>query len=69
MSYQIYLLSRRLTLRSGGSYRRGKLLSGDMDLLITYPHQEGREKGILQRLLYRLQAKGGSASAADLAPS
>ncbi|ORY74034.1 hypothetical protein BCR35DRAFT_306809, partial [Leucosporidium creatinivorum] len=41
-----------------GGYRRGKTHSSDIDLLCTYPHEEGKEKGILSRLLYRLLAKG-----------
>lgn len=40
------------------SYRRGKCHSGDVDILITYPHEEGKEKGILTRLLARLLEKG-----------
>lgn len=42
-----------------GGYRRGKVLSNDIDLLITYPHSEdGYEKGVLEDLLRRLQSKG-----------
>lgn len=39
-------------------YRRGKQLSNDIDLIITYPHQEGKERGVLKKLLRRLQQKG-----------
>ncbi|GAA6028582.1 hypothetical protein JCM8097_007293 [Rhodosporidiobolus ruineniae] len=42
----------------GGGYRRGKVMSNDVDLLITYPHQDGKEKGILKRLCHRLEKKG-----------
>ncbi|GAA5993476.1 hypothetical protein JCM11641_002670 [Rhodosporidiobolus odoratus] len=41
-----------------GGYRRGKLESNDVDLLITYPHQDGKERGILRKLCRRLEAKG-----------
>ncbi|GAA5920466.1 hypothetical protein JCM1841_003494 [Sporobolomyces salmonicolor] len=41
-----------------GGYRRGKRDSNDVDLLITYPHQDGKERGILRRLCHRLKAKG-----------
>ncbi|GAA5919160.1 hypothetical protein JCM5296_004095 [Sporobolomyces johnsonii] len=41
-----------------GGYRRGKRQSNDVDLLITYPHQDGKERGVLRRLLHRLTAKG-----------
>ncbi|GAA6024604.1 hypothetical protein JCM10207_001018 [Rhodosporidiobolus poonsookiae] len=41
-----------------GGYRRGKLQSNDVDILITYPHQDGKERGILRRLCHRLEAKG-----------
>ncbi|CEQ41545.1 SPOSA6832_03302, partial [Sporobolomyces salmonicolor] len=40
-----------------GGYRRGKRDSNDVDLLITYPHQDGKERGILRRLCHRLKAK------------
>ncbi|GAA5824972.1 hypothetical protein JCM11251_006046 [Rhodosporidiobolus azoricus] len=41
-----------------GGYRRGKLQSNDVDLLITYPHQDGKERGILRKLCRCLEAKG-----------
>ncbi|GJN90271.1 hypothetical protein Rhopal_003272-T1 [Rhodotorula paludigena] len=41
-----------------GGYRRGKLHSNDVDLLITYPHEDGKERGMLRRLCHRLQVKG-----------
>ncbi|GAA5958857.1 hypothetical protein JCM3765_000759 [Sporobolomyces pararoseus] len=41
-----------------GGYRRGKPFSNDVDLLITYPHQEGYERGLLTELLQRLDSKG-----------
>ncbi|KAK4700372.1 hypothetical protein P7C70_g5875, partial [Phenoliferia sp. Uapishka_3] len=41
-----------------GGYRRGKTASNDVDLIITYPHEDGKERGVLKRLLERLLAKG-----------
>ncbi|KAL8280347.1 hypothetical protein RQP46_007264 [Phenoliferia psychrophenolica] len=41
-----------------GGYRRGKTESNDVDLLITYPWEDGKERGVLARLLDRLLAKG-----------
>ncbi|GAA5907550.1 type-X family DNA polymerase [Sporobolomyces salmoneus] len=41
-----------------GGYRRGKTMSNDVDVLITYPHQDGKERGILRKLVLRLEAKG-----------
>ncbi|GAA5979099.1 hypothetical protein JCM5350_007065 [Sporobolomyces pararoseus] len=41
-----------------GGYRRGKPFSNDVDLLITYPHQDGYERGLLSELLERLDSKG-----------
>ncbi|KAM0786393.1 hypothetical protein ACM66B_001860 [Microbotryomycetes sp. NB124-2] len=41
-----------------GGYRRGKTRSNDIDLLITYPHQTGKEKFVLRRLVHRLKEKG-----------
>ncbi|GAA5960812.1 hypothetical protein JCM3765_000826 [Sporobolomyces pararoseus] len=41
-----------------GGYRRGKTMSNDVDILITYPHQDGRERGVLRKLVRRLEAKG-----------
>ncbi|GAA6035697.1 hypothetical protein JCM8097_004976 [Rhodosporidiobolus ruineniae] len=41
-----------------GGYRRGKEFSNDVDILITYPHKEGEEKGVLDKLIERLRAKG-----------
>ncbi|POY75321.1 hypothetical protein BMF94_1692, partial [Rhodotorula taiwanensis] len=41
-----------------GGYRRGKLQSNDVDLLITFPHQDGKERKMLRRLCHRLQVKG-----------
>ncbi|GAA5933417.1 DNA-directed DNA polymerase IV [Sporobolomyces koalae] len=41
-----------------GGYRRGKTASNDVDILITYPHQDGKERGILRRLVHRLEVKG-----------
>lgn len=34
------------------------MLSGDIDLIVTYPHEDGKEKGIIRKLVRRLQAKG-----------
>ncbi|KAI5475866.1 beta dna polymerase [Pseudohyphozyma bogoriensis] len=42
-----------------GGYRRGKSHSNDVDIMITYPHQDGKERGVLERLVHRLQAKDG----------
>ncbi|GAA6058963.1 hypothetical protein JCM10212_001673 [Sporobolomyces blumeae] len=41
-----------------GGYRRGKLESNDVDILITWPFQDGKERGILRKLVHRLEAKG-----------
>ncbi|GAA6050647.1 hypothetical protein JCM3770_000871 [Rhodotorula araucariae] len=41
-----------------GGYRRGKTMSNDVDILITFPHQDGKERGILRRLCHRLEVKG-----------
>ncbi|GAA5841878.1 hypothetical protein JCM9279_003140 [Rhodotorula babjevae] len=41
-----------------GGYRRGKATSGDIDVLITFPHQDGLERGVLRRLVNRLVKKG-----------
>ncbi|TNY17185.1 sorting nexin-41 [Rhodotorula diobovata] len=41
-----------------GGYRRGKLLSGDIDILVTFPHRDGLERGVLRRLVHRLTKKG-----------
>ncbi|GAA6003631.1 hypothetical protein JCM10207_003518 [Rhodosporidiobolus poonsookiae] len=41
-----------------GGYRRGKEFSNDVDILITWPHQEGAERGVLKLLLDRLLQKG-----------
>ncbi|GAA5880849.1 hypothetical protein JCM3774_000499 [Rhodotorula dairenensis] len=40
-----------------GGYRRGKTQSNDVDLLIAFPHQDGKERKMLRRLCNRLQAK------------
>lgn len=41
------------------SYRRGKSHSSDVDLNITYPHEAGKERGVLEILIARLKAKSG----------
>lgn len=41
-----------------GGYRRGKATSGDIDVLVTFPHQDGLERGVLRRLVARLVKKG-----------
>ncbi|GAA5994715.1 hypothetical protein JCM11641_001313, partial [Rhodosporidiobolus odoratus] len=41
-----------------GGYWRGKEFSNDVDILITWPHQEGEEKGVLKDLIKRLYKKG-----------
>lgn len=38
-------------------YRRGKESSNDVDILITYPHRDGEERGVLQALVERMQQK------------
>ncbi|GAA5833018.1 hypothetical protein JCM11251_006481 [Rhodosporidiobolus azoricus] len=45
------------TILTGG-YRRGKEFSNDVDILITYPHRDGEERGVLKALVDRLQKKG-----------
>ncbi|SCZ98942.1 BZ3500_MvSof-1268-A1-R1_Chr3-1g05723 [Microbotryum saponariae] len=45
------------TLLCGG-YRRGKELSNDVDILITYAENDGKERGVLARLVERLRVKG-----------
>ncbi|GAA6054740.1 hypothetical protein NBRC10513_007390 [Rhodotorula toruloides] len=44
------------TLLCGG-YRRGKEFSNDVDILFTYPHRDGEERGVLQALVERMQQK------------
>ncbi|BGP33527.1 hypothetical protein JCM10296v2_005331 [Rhodotorula toruloides] len=44
------------TLLCGG-YRRGKEFSNDVDILVTYPHRDGEERGVLQALVERMQQK------------
>ncbi|SCZ87626.1 BZ3500_MvSof-1268-A1-R1_Chr2-2g05092 [Microbotryum saponariae] len=44
------------TLLCGG-YRRGKELSNDVDILITYAENDGKERGVLARLVERLRVK------------
>lgn len=41
-----------------GGYRRGKEFSNDVDILVTFPHREGEEKGVLKTLVKRMMAKG-----------
>ncbi|ORY74041.1 hypothetical protein BCR35DRAFT_306817 [Leucosporidium creatinivorum] len=41
-----------------GSYRRGKTEIGDVDILVTYPHEDGKERNILTKLIHRLEEKG-----------
>ncbi|BGP01519.1 hypothetical protein JCM10021v2_005224 [Rhodotorula toruloides] len=38
-------------------YRRGKEFSNDVDILFTYPHRDGEERGVLQALVERMQQK------------
>ncbi|SGZ26175.1 BQ5605_C024g09852 [Microbotryum silenes-dioicae] len=45
------------TLLCGG-YRRGKELSNDVDILITYAENDGKERGVLATLVERLRVKG-----------
>ena len=40
-----------------GGYRRGATEMTDVDLLFTFPNNEGRERGFLKRLLHRLEVK------------
>jgi hypothetical protein len=49
---------RSLDWRRRNSYRRGKEESNDVDILITFPHAEGVERGVLRQLVQRLRAKG-----------
>lgn len=39
-------------------YRRGKDRSNDLDMVITYPHEDGKERGVLRHLIHRLKVKG-----------
>ncbi|GAA5906148.1 hypothetical protein JCM6882_006059 [Rhodosporidiobolus microsporus] len=55
---QVDRIERGAHIVIAGGYRRGKLQSNDVDLLITYPHQDGKERGILRKLCRRLEAKG-----------
>ncbi|BGP41435.1 hypothetical protein JCM10449v2_005416 [Rhodotorula kratochvilovae] len=48
----------RAEVESIARYRRGKTMSNDVDILITFPHQDGKERGILRRLCHRLEVKG-----------
>ncbi|GAA5990221.1 hypothetical protein JCM10908_005880 [Rhodotorula pacifica] len=41
-----------------GGYRRAKEYSNDVDILITFPHAEGVERGVLKQLVDRLCDKG-----------
>ncbi|GAA6049117.1 hypothetical protein JCM3770_003894 [Rhodotorula araucariae] len=41
-----------------GGYRRGKEFSNDVDVIITYPHRDGVERGVLKKLVHRLIRKG-----------
>ncbi|GAA5879209.1 hypothetical protein JCM3774_003521 [Rhodotorula dairenensis] len=41
-----------------GGYRRGKEYCNDVDILITFPHAEGIERGFLRKLVDRLLEKG-----------
>ncbi|BGP41573.1 hypothetical protein JCM10449v2_005564 [Rhodotorula kratochvilovae] len=41
-----------------GGYRRGKEFSNDVDVIITFPHQDGVERGVLAKLVHRLMRKG-----------
>ncbi|KAI0633115.1 hypothetical protein C8Q77DRAFT_1059005 [Trametes polyzona] len=48
-----------LSLEIMGSFRRGKLDCGDIDILITRPTEDGRtHRGVLKRLLVELHRKG-----------
>lgn len=51
-----------------GSYRRGKEESNDVDILITFPHAEGVERGVLCQLVQRLSAKGARAAKPTISP-
>ncbi|BGP17708.1 hypothetical protein JCM10213_005288 [Rhodosporidiobolus nylandii] len=55
---QVDRIERGAHIVIAGGYRRGKTESNDVDLLITYPHQDGKERGILRRLCRRLESKG-----------
>ncbi|XP_029786983.1 DNA-directed DNA/RNA polymerase mu isoform X1 [Suricata suricatta] len=45
------------TVTLAGGFRRGKLQGHDMDFLITHP-QEGREAGLLPRVMHSLESQG-----------
>lgn len=45
-------------LEACGGYRRGKTHSNDVDIIITWPHQDGVERGVLDKLVERLLKKG-----------
>ncbi|BGP56473.1 hypothetical protein JCM8202v2_004093 [Rhodotorula sphaerocarpa] len=55
---QVERIERGSHLVITGGYRRGKKHSNDVDLLFTYPHQDGKERKMLRRLCHRLQEKG-----------
>ncbi|GAA5998576.1 type-X family DNA polymerase [Rhodotorula paludigena] len=44
-------------LEACGGYRRGKSHSNDVDIIITWPHQDGLERGVLDKLVERLLRK------------
>ncbi|GAB5568361.1 DNA-directed DNA/RNA polymerase mu isoform X4 [Prionailurus iriomotensis] len=45
------------TVTLAGGFRRGKLQGHDVDFLLTHP-QEGREAGLLSRVMHSLQSQG-----------
>lgn len=45
-------------LTTSSRYRRGKGETNDVDILVTFPHQDGKERRVLAKLLRRLLAKG-----------
>ncbi|KAK4705593.1 hypothetical protein P7C70_g602, partial [Phenoliferia sp. Uapishka_3] len=42
-----------------GGYRRGKSESNDVDLLITYPHEDGKERGVLTAKVPKFSSVSG----------
>ncbi|SCV70470.1 BQ2448_1864 [Microbotryum intermedium] len=56
---QIEKVEPRATTLLCGGYRRGKELSNDVDILITYAEKDGKERGVLAKLVERLSVKDG----------
>ncbi|XP_013405117.1 DNA-directed DNA/RNA polymerase mu isoform X1 [Lingula anatina] len=54
---ELKTLDGEVTVEVTGGFRRGKQFGHDVDLLISHP-VEGRETGLLQKLIHRLNSKG-----------